>query len=537
MLDIKSLLYCYGKLFLMFPLLSTGIVTFELIRQFALLASYILPLKLVFIVVYEDYSFISFVSKDIEKAHAIAIFTTLLFFVAVCAMVFERLVNKNELRLIRLLEDHAPKMTFLFDGVFEKSLNRLFRSISDITVVAITGLIIGFLYYELLILILCFWLLVLYLAELRFFNLVFSVEADSLLSFFGGASLVLVFGFVAYDLSPEGDVNGLYLSIISLLLVRQFNSSLLHFFRLYRPIINSNHQLKLILDLVEDPSEIYKRSPANNRLICKANTKNSEFLLFLTRITGTYLTTDDLTILDTGCPGEISFVIGEDKKFLVKVFNPKAQKLYFKELRFIESVSLDKYSLELFGSFDFDGCGVLLYYLGEYSRPCRSSIKHLWIEVNSYLKKIDSNDFSNSLRLQHASLVDRMKLLDFDEMRALYKCHCYDYPSNSEIGTALAVLDSHELLMPKIPYNSIVQVDDNVKLLSFSGWSLEPKGFYSKELNIDSPIPSFEKLGDLEISALLLRYCEVDFINMDFHSGFTRLRVFCNNLRPYSKEI
>jgi len=472
---------------------SMMIIAFTIITQVLTLASFLIPLKMLFFLGQEKFQEISLKFYTItSKEEFVMVFIIGMLMLLMLLQRVEKITSHSKKKCSNDIWTKSKHFQIYEDQ--EKLANNIFNqyisSLSGLIFISLILTLLNFLYPIVALALVIYWLIV-SLVFMSVFNhsakLQKKVEErlDKVINNLGLLSFFVVFVVITLDLASDKPSVSIIFAIISLILVRHITGSITSSIVTIRNLYNQQNQIETI----------FFKGYANHQLIDKKqkkfwsifeNNQHEELIKkSLSEALNENISIKKFEWYELEQPNIVAFLLPleNNEKYLIKIFNKNLHVRVLKEnsllsacsdsgliISFIGIGMIEKYYCHFYR---YDNNTkivqqevqasrlILLEKLAKYEVP--QIIVDQYITSHKYIYQRFSHEVFNRLRL--AANSEDMALLDWFEKEI------------ENIHSSLNKLPLR-LVIPAINKNTLLKDNNNdVKLLGFDNWMIEPIGF------------------------------------------------------------
>lgn len=481
------------------PKCSALIIIFSLLSQVLMLASFVVPLKMLFLIGVDKFTGLTLGTYSIntkgELGVIFAIIMIILLSISFAVEKFSKFTKKrcsDDIWKTNKKFHIYPNQEILATNLY----NQYTVGVSGIIFIFIILLVLSYLYPMVSIMLILYWIvaswvILLYYDRSNSFKLIVENELPKVMNNAALLGFLVVFTTVIIDfISPEISTNIIY-AFISLILIRHMSGSVIVSVQSIKTLYNQQQQLETIFFKGFD-----NQTPLNNNEPKFWHLFEDEYYKkwipkILENVLNVNIKCKCYEWHELGVPNIMTFIITIEKnndinleeKYILKVFNKILHTKALKEATLYTECDLTELSTEFIGVSmigEYD-CHVFKY--GEYIQVLQKDFRTKKFEM---LSKIAKYRLPNSIIEQYktthkfiyarfsSDIFKRMQITaDEDEKDLLYWFKQELENIEKEIGTLPL-----RLVVPGITRNILVtDNNENIKLISFDNWSIEPIGY------------------------------------------------------------
>ena len=291
---------------------------------------------------------------------------------------------------------------------------------------------------------------------------------------------LLTFLIAAFDLSSREPTVEIFHAFLALILVRQLLSDLAHFLIEGSELFFSRYQFYEIM-----PNQKYNSNSAfkakDTRFWSNIFTEEKKWLNLSINHILKNSSKYQCQLIDTGVSNEIGYIVwNTDEKYFVKIFNPQINWRASRELIVLNSGCLKEITLPFTAHVEADGSQILIFEPSNFERVQHQDFEYCVARIRLFCAttKPDSRIVSKmklEKKVHERFDIERIKLLV-----DIYGKNNRDKENLKSLLSQIWLVISQSPLryfIPRISPRSLVMIDGNPKLLSISNWCIEPFGY------------------------------------------------------------
>ncbi len=531
------------------PKCSVLIIIFSISTQVLMLLSFVVPLKMLFIIGVNEFTGITWGTYTIdtknELAVIFAIVMTILLGISFTVEKFSKYTKKrcsDDIWRTNKKFQIYPNQEILATNLY----GQYTMGVSGIIFMLFILLVLSYLYPLVFVMLILYWIaatvaMVLYYDKSDSFKLTVGNELPKVMNSAGLFGFLVIFIAVIVDFISPVPSNTIIFAFISLILIRHMTGS----------ITSSIQSIKMLYSQKEYLEAIFFKGYADQVTV---NNQESKFWkLFeethyqkwipgvLENILHQNINCVGYEWYELGVPNVITFIINVEKtsdtnleeKYMLKVFNKNVHVKALKEATLYTECNLHELSTEFIGS----------SLIGEYHCHLFKHGKYFHIEQNvlpskkfEIVSKIVSYKLPNPIIQQYKTthkfiynrfskdMLKRMSMATNENEKNLLAWFEQEMENITDQINTLPL----SLVVPAINKNTLlIDQDENAKLISFDNWSIEPIGYGLAPIPEERAILG-ELLNEQDYKKALivqeLKACEHNYSRHSFRLAIENIR-------------
>ncbi len=469
------------------------IVIVSIMSQILMLASFIVPLKMLFIFDSGDFKELSLiiytVSSKNELAFIFSLIMSLLFF---SFFMLERFSTYSKKRCAK--DIWSTSKSFQIYENQENMANKFFQhytlSLSSLILIISTLLVLSFLYSLVAVTLIFYWLIV-SMSLIWLFTYSESLQKSLEEDFSKTINILSLLGFLVVFLAVISDFNSskpsstLVYAIISLMLLRHMTGSIRSFLQSIKILYNQQ-------DVLE---KIFFKHNINNSLVDKKQKKfwqlfeNDLHKKSLSKIVYETLESDMKCVsfnwFELEIPNTVAYLVTLENgdKLLIKIYNKNLHTRVLKANALLCECDLGDLTIDFLG---VNMVNEYLCHIYKYRNYTKIEEKDFHKQRIRFLEKTSMYELPSSIVEKHRSTYrliyerfsidhfQRLKLAANDSEMILLEWFKNEIESIYTLVEKLPL----RLIIPNINQNILVKNDRNeIKTISFDNWTIEPLGY------------------------------------------------------------
>ncbi len=482
------------------PKCSVLIIIFSILSQVLLLLSFVVPLKMLFVIGVNEFTGLTLGTYTIdtksELAVVFAIVMTILLGMSFTVEKFSKYTKKrcsDDIWKTNKKFQIYPNQETLATNLY----GQYTVGVSGIIFILFILLVLSYLYPLVSVMLILYWIvatfvMVLYYDKSDSFKLTVENELPKVMTSAGLFGFLVIFIAVIIDFISPAPSNTIIYAFISLILIRHMTGS----------ITASVQSIKMLYTHKQQLEAIFFKGYGNQIVI---NNKESKFWqLFeeeyykkwipevLENILHVNISCKSYEWYELGIPNVITFIITIERKddlklqekYMVKVFNKNLHVKALKEATLYTECDLTELSTEFIG---VSMIGAYDCHVFKYGECMQVEQKDFLLNKFEMLSKIVDYQLPNSILVQYktthefiynrfsSEIFERMKVSADEDETNLLAWFKQELENITEEIHTLPL----RLVVPHITRNTLVvdSTTKSIKLISFDNWSIEPVGY------------------------------------------------------------
>lgn len=474
-----------------------SIVLISITLQVLGLASFLLPLKMIFMLGMDSFTPIDLSVYVIKSKNQLAIiFVISISLIILLTLGLEKYVKVLSASCLKSILNLTKKLQVIKNEqqASKDIYNKVITSISSFVFTFVISTILIYIHPVAYIVTVVYWITAIIIIMVLFnrnsqFKLAIEKELTKVLNHFGTLVFLLVFIYVIMDfLSDKPNLSVIY-AFVFLILLRHMNSSIISFAQNVHMLYKRKEQLNAVF-FKKNPKKIFLKTNTIKfwQLFEKdyyeqwiPNVLNS---VLQRNLTLSYCEIYELNLSDVACFELTVEKNGSEQKekFLLKMFNKKKKLQALQQEELYKASNIANLSIDFIGSdkvdeyychlFKFDNIKPVL------KKDFRSKKLEIFNIVSSFeLPSVLTEQYKNTHKFIYERLTDEMLIPIKLTAGKIDGELIYWFEKNIEsISHKISTLPLR-LVFPVILESTVATENNEVKLLSIQNWSIEPIGY------------------------------------------------------------
>ena len=481
------------------PKCSLLIVSFSILSQVLILLSFVVPLKMLFIIGVNEFTGLTLgtytINTKSELAVIFAIVMTILLGISFTVEKLSKYTKKkcsDDIWKTNKKFQIYPNQETLATNLY----GQYTVGVSGIIFVLFILLVLSYLYPMVSIMLILYWvfatfMMVLYYDKSESFKLTVENELPKVMNSAGLFGFLVIFIAVIIDFISPTPSNTIIYAFISLILIRHMTGSITASIQSIKTLYTQKKRLEAIFFKgYEDQVTITNQESKFWYLLEEKHHKKwiPEILENILHVT---IRCKSYEWYELGVPNVITFIINVEKTndtnleeiYMLKVFNKNMHIKALKETTLYTECNLNGLSTDFLGTSMIGEYHCHLFRHGEYFHIEPNKLQSRKFEI---LSKIVNNKLPNTIieqyKTTHKFIYNRFSNNMFRRMSIATnekeKNLLYWFEQEMENIIDLINTLPLSLVVPTINRNTLlIDKDENTKLISFDNWSIEPVGY------------------------------------------------------------